>query len=100
MRTNLSQAFAQLRRDGYFARQNFMCCQSCGWSEIPETRRDKAVFYHAQDYRDYKYYREDVYLAWAGDGEFIINTLKNFGLDVDWDGDKGTRIMVKNNSII
>ena len=98
MRTNLSEAFVQLRRDGYFARQNFMCCQSCGWAAIPETRHDKAVFYHAQDYRNYKY-GSDVYLSWDGDGEFIVNTLKNFGLEVEWDGDKYTRILVKNQSI-
>ena len=28
-KANLNQAFKELRKLGYFARQNFMCCQNC-----------------------------------------------------------------------
>jgi hypothetical protein len=54
MRTNLTKAFAELRKNGYFAKQNFLCCQSCGWAELSEKEAEKVVFYHNQDYRDLK----------------------------------------------
>lgn len=92
--TNLSKAFRALRKEGYTAKQNFMCCQSCAWAELSEKEAEKAVFYHNQDYRDLKHH-QDLYLAWAGDGNHIANTLRNFGMEVDWDGTPNTRIAVR-----
>jgi hypothetical protein len=54
MRTNLTKAFAELRKNGYFAKQNFLCCQSCGWAALSDEEAKNAVFYHNQDYRDFK----------------------------------------------
>jgi hypothetical protein len=54
MRTNLTKAFAELRKNGYFAKQNFLCCQSCGWAALSDEEAKNAVFYHNQDYRDLK----------------------------------------------
>ena len=34
----LTQSFKDLRRLGYFARQNFECCQSCAWATVPEEK--------------------------------------------------------------
>ena len=51
MRTNLSMAFAKLRKQGYFAKQNFMCCQSCGWAELSDEQAQKAVFYNKSQNR-------------------------------------------------
>ena len=45
---NLNQAFKELRKLGYFARQNFMCCQNCAWATVPMDAK-KVVFYHKQD---------------------------------------------------
>jgi hypothetical protein len=45
----LNEAFKDLRKSGYFARQNFQCCQSCAWAAIPEEKEEKVVFYHQQD---------------------------------------------------
>jgi len=45
----ITKAFKEIRKNGYFARQNFLCCQSCGWASIPEQKVEKAVFYHRQD---------------------------------------------------
>jgi len=98
-RTNLSNAFAQLRKQGYVAKQNFLCCQSCGWAALSEDEAKLAVFYHKQDHQDFKK-GSDLYLAWAGDGNYIANTLRNFGMEVDWDGTPNTRIVVRNSSII
>ena len=47
-KANLNQAFKDLRKLGYFARQNFWCCQSCAWAAVPVNVK-KVVFYHKQD---------------------------------------------------
>jgi hypothetical protein len=97
--TNLSKAFAQLRKDGYFAKQNFMCCQSCGWAEMSEAEAEKAVFYHAQDAADLRK-GDDLYLCWSGNGHQIARALEHHGMEVEWDGTTSTRIVVRNSSII
>ena len=97
--TNLSKAFRALRKEGYTAKQNFMCCQSCAWAELSEKEAEKAVFYHNQDYRDLKR-GDDLYLAWSGDGNLIAETLIKNGMTISWDGTANTRIIVHSSSII
>jgi hypothetical protein len=89
----LTKAFKELRKAGYFARQNYQCCQGCAWAEIPDEKSERAVFYHGQDKRKIDKYG-DVYLAWSGDAEEIVGILKNNGLDVEWSGDENKRIRV------
>ena len=97
--TNLSKAFRALRKEGYVAKQNFMCCQSCAWAELSEGEAEKAVFYHNQDYQDLKR-GDDLYLAWSGDGNLIAETLIKNGMTISWDGTADTRIIVRSFSII
>jgi hypothetical protein len=97
--TNLTIAFKALRRKGYFAKQNFLCCQSCGWAEINELGYDdKAVFYHVQDYHDYKD-GQDFFLAWRGDGNEIVKTLNKYGVQTLWNGEDNKRIKVLHKSV-
>jgi hypothetical protein len=97
--TNLTIAFKALRRKGYFAKQNFLCCQSCAWAEIAEMGYDdKAVFYHAQDYDNYKD-GQDFFLAWDGDGNEIVETLNKYGVQTEWNGNDVKRIKVITSSI-
>ena len=90
----LNKAFAELRKKGYFARQNFTCCQSCGWAELTDEESKKAVFYHRQDAEDLKK-TGVVYLAWSGSGQDIVNTLNKYGLATKWEGTDNRRIVVK-----
>lgn len=99
MKTNLSKAFAELRKAGYFAKQNYLCCQSCGWASMTEEEADNAVFYHNQDHRSFKK-GDDLSLCWSGNGYQIFYILKKHGLDVVWDGSQFKRIIVKNESVI
>lgn len=93
MKEKISNAFRELRRLGYFARQNFMCCQTCGWAEVPEDKADKAVFYHHQDKE--RLDREGkLYLNWSGDGNLIKSVFEKCGLKVEWNGTDSTRIKV------
>lgn len=92
-KTKLTKAFKELRKQGYFARQNFWCCQTCGWAAMTDEESDKAVFYHAQDNDDLI---EDgsCHLAWSGDGKLIADILTKNGVKVDWDGNNSKRIKI------
>lgn len=98
----LTAAFRELRKRGFFARRNFWCCQSCGWSAVPATNRlghpfAGVVFYHAQDAEQLEKSGE-CYLAWSGDGHQIVRILNQFGINTEWDGEKATRILVKESN--
>ena len=95
--TNLTLAFKDLRKKGYFARMNFLCCQSCAWKAVPQDA-EKVVFYHDQDAENLKE-GGDLYLAWSGDANHIINILSRRGLICEWNGDNSKRILVKNQSV-
>ena len=101
----LTDAFKDLRKQGFFARQNFLCCQSCAWAEAPADK--PVVFYHAQDAaslreaegkRGTSRFKQDdvgVYLAFGHDalaGQKIVDALKRAGVDYTWDGTEDQRI--------
>ena len=91
VRVGLRQAFKTLRKRGYTAKANFLCCQSCAWKAItgapyrPEDETSKIVFYHAQD-NDRLNEMGICHLAWTGDGHEIKLACEAAGLKVDWDG--------------
>ena len=91
---NINKAFKALRKEGFFARQNFWCCSGCGWSAMTETQAKSAVFYHQQDRQMFER-TGTLYLAWSGDGATIVRILKEAGLEVEWDGSESTRILIK-----
>ena len=94
----IDDAFAALREMGFFAKANHTCCQSCGLAEIPADKEMAYVFYHMQDAENLK----DAgvcYLAWGGKvgekfGHTICDTIREAGLEVDWNGSEHTRIKV------
>lgn len=95
-RENLTNAFAELRNVGYFAKENHTCCQTCGWAEVPDEKGDTAVFYHNQDADDLE--ESGVcHLAWSGDGELIKNILLKNDIVVNWDNASGKRIQIDIN---
>ena len=90
---DLNQAFRELRKLGYFARQNFTCCNSCGWASIPNGIDEKAVFYHRQDtatIRDYGI----CYLSWSGNGNEIARVFSKY-FKIEWDGSEDRKIVAK-----
>ena len=90
-KSKITEAFKELRKLGYFARQNFMCCQTCAWGGVPDEKGEKAVFYHQQDNQSLMQYGE-CHLAWAGDGNEIVGVLNKHGIKTSWDGTSSTRI--------
>jgi hypothetical protein len=103
VRSGLREAFKILRRRGYSAKANFLCCQSCGWKAItgnpyrPENGTSKIVFYHAQDNDDLNE-RGVCHLAWQGNGLEIKLACEAAGLKVEWAG-PDQRIQVSANPL-
>jgi hypothetical protein len=109
----LDAAFADLEAAGIVARQDFLCCQTCGCAEMPgefdamrasgRTPRGYA-FYHAQD-TERGVEGAGVYLSF-GDASFddgvksvaiaqeIVDVLRDHGLQPEWNGTFGQRIRV------
>jgi hypothetical protein len=87
----ITRAFRNLRSRGFFAKQNWYCCQSCGCAALP-VGTTRWAFYHAQDADSL---REDgsVFLSWGGDGHTIVKALEGVGLRVEWDGTESRRIL-------
>ena len=90
-RAKVTAGFRRIRKLGYFARQNFWCCQSCAWSNIPE-ENDKVVFYHEQDNDDIKY--GNVLLAWRGNADEIKHVFSLDGLMLSGGETEEERIQV------
>lgn len=94
MSKELNTAFRALRKQGYFARQNFWCCSSCGCYAVPEDKAETFVFYHRQD-ADRLAETGETYLTWAGDPTVIRSVFECAGMEVEHDGSESTRILVK-----
>ena len=118
----ITLAFRSLRKEGFIARQRFLCCGSCAGSavatqvgEMPKARRDKVrglVFYTRQDDGnafDRRGHFTGLYLAYGqihvhevGDvglptvevGQALVKALEAQGLKVEWDGSPDTKIWI------
>lgn len=97
VRQKIGVAFRALRKSGYIARQNFMCCMGCGFAAMPEGTK-KAVFYHRQD-ADRLSSSGRCYIAWGGDGQEIRKAFEAAGLKVEWDGTEAARFCVSEPAV-
>jgi hypothetical protein len=108
----LDQAFAALNHQGIVARQDFSCCNNCGfteiWDEIEEAEKHQAVdgyvFYHLQGTeRAIKTGQllmaygclEDEPNALKGVANTIVAELRRVGLNASWGGTAGHPIVVE-----
>lgn len=117
----LNAAFEALEADGIIARQDWTCCMSCGtgsiFTEYDDARAEERegalkgfVFYHGQD-TDSAAEDGTVLLAFGSFGgdrsneldrterstavaRQVVATLERFQLDVSWDGNVMSRIVV------
>lgn len=106
----LHQAIRSLDGDGFIARCNYSCCQTCGVVEISQEAAAQSpapqsyVFWHEQD-EEGRRKRGTVYLSYgsfSGEdnasaareaGEKIVARLREWKVPVTWNGDPGTRIL-------
>lgn len=118
----LNAAFADLRKQGFLVRKNFLCCQSCAGYSLSEkagelVRAGKEfkgiVYYHNQDNANKKE-GEDFYLAYGSVhhstlgllglpsvevGRAVVETFAERGLETEWNGDDTDRILVRNGVV-
>lgn len=94
-----NKMFRDFRKAGFVARQNYWCCQSCGWAGIESDYNitdddSNVVFYHQQDYEAFKdgNLESILYLAWQGDGNKLKEIIESHGFNVTWNGMKHGRI--------
>jgi hypothetical protein len=109
------KVFPILRKLGFVARMNFSCCASCASYELAQVAKErnktKIVFYHMQADESFKrsgkvclYYFSmlDNESRKREVGIEISNIARQCGLNVTWDGNENTAIVVcknaKNNS--
>lgn len=96
----VKKAFVELRKAGFIARANFMCCMSCasyGLGEIARERGiEKLAYWHHQDEDRLKergqlcvryFSMKDDDEATKVVGQEIVEALKRNGLNVEWSGD-------------
>lgn len=105
-------AFKALRKIGYIARQNFLCCSGCANAQLAneveakggDLETAKHVYYHQQCNDAFRDKRDDLtpdlhgvlFIHWQGDGVEIVRALREQGLDAIWpDGDSGRCIEVR-----
>jgi hypothetical protein len=108
----LDDAFATLNRQGIVARQDFSCCNNCGfteiWHEVEEAEKHQPVegyvFYHLQCTERaiktgkllmaYGCVEEDPE-AFQRVGNTIVGELRRVGLNASWGGTAGHPIVVE-----
>lgn len=76
----VTKSFRELRTNGYFAKQNFWCCSTCAWSQVPE-KCEKAVFYHHQDSESF-FESGNLHIRWMGNRKFIEKIFRKNGLRI------------------
>jgi len=112
----LNKAFADLRKQGIMAKQNYLCCMGCASSSLGEEIRQAhashpnkylgGAYYHSQDAEDLRERgfchigygaapdsaNEELFALTVG--QAVKLTMERHGLKVDWDGDVTQRIRV------
>lgn len=103
---SLSNAFAALRKNGFYARQNFLCCSGCALSAIADNRKPKHTsfaYFHKQDADDLKRHGY-TYIGFGSfadtpennrlAGEQARTIFESHGCPVEWDGSPSKRMVV------
>jgi hypothetical protein len=117
LRSTVLQVFKESRKEGFIARANYLCCQSCADSQIvqdAEKLADKGkrikgcIYWHRQDEDNLRRHNK-LYLAYGNIesekhgviglpnkeiGEIIKSKLERVGLKVEWNSNPDTRILV------
>jgi hypothetical protein len=117
VRNNVLKAFAQLRKEGYLAKANYLCCQTCAGYALTATavKLVKAgkeikgcVYWHKQDEKNF--WKNGIFYLSFGPldskqhgkiglptikvGKHVVAVLKQHSVKTEWDGTEYARIKV------
>jgi len=117
---DINHFFKALHKAGFFARQSYWCCNTCGCAALEKDLKPKHrgwVFYNRQDASAFRSRRydwkiillDDLYLTF-GDTKGNMNVTKRIGREVevialrcgllvDWNGDPQTRIRIHHEKV-
>ncbi|MCD6148080.1 hypothetical protein J7J18_01770 [bacterium] len=120
MRSRLIEVFKELRKEGFLARANFMCCRNCAGSELA-CRAEKlyekgkevkgAIFWTRQDEESLRNHSR-MYIAYGPCvtqkygtiglstkevGKKLCEKLDAYHIPYRWNGDPNVRILVGEN---
>ncbi|MFA6090371.1 MAG: hypothetical protein WC774_01195 [Candidatus Gracilibacteria bacterium] len=96
LKKRVNKMFAALRKQGFFAEQNFLFDDGGCWGAIPCNYKN-AVFYNEQMYDMTFVYGEegdDLYIAWDGDVGTVLKEAMKAGLAVEWEGREDRKVCV------
>jgi hypothetical protein len=113
LKVAVTKAFGALRKQGFVARQSFMCCGGCsggGMATLIKTAQAKGktivggVWYHTQDtdcmketgklFLRYSEPETGITINTKEVGEMVVAALTSVGLTPEWDGDPSQCIIV------
>lgn len=86
--TNLHKAFDKLEKLGYETSRGKECCSSC---TVADFETEKFVYWHEQNDFEGNY----DYIGWSGDGNEILECLKDHVYKAEWNGDDNLKIKVE-----
>jgi hypothetical protein len=121
-KSNLDKAFSELRKLGFIAKQNFMCCGGCAGDSLANRLKDMSkdarervqgvLFYTKQDAADLRK-NGDFYLHYGTItvyfdngksktygrptkevGEAVVEVFSKYGIKTEWNGDPNEKIHV------
>jgi hypothetical protein len=94
--------FATLRKQGFLARQSFMCCMGCACAALPDLPKFQGakgvVYYHKQDAEVWEGRGKDLYIRYGAAmldenpgltqavGAEIVKTAMALGIKTTWNG--------------
>lgn len=85
----VNELFKLFRKEGFVARQNFLCCSTCALAQLEdEGKASKYVYYHSQDGDRFKEEGNRVALRYDSEyGEDLATIAMEAGFIVNWNGD-------------
>jgi hypothetical protein len=110
LRQKIEAVFDKLTREGWFAKSDWQCCQSCGWAAIPKAFCGPIAFFHEQDAEQLDIvnsnpscciafgHSDETPESTIAAGERLVAALKAEGCFVKWDGTENERPTVMMHS--
>ena len=113
LKDKINMVFKELRREGYLARMNYLCCCTCVNCNLSQKAEELEkigkkvegiVYYHQQGEQDlWEYGNVCLYYGTLKDddqertadktiGEQVVKRFQSTGVNVKWDGNPGTAI--------
>jgi hypothetical protein len=109
IKARLNAAFAEIRKAGLFAQQNFMCCSGCALADaaikccVPGRKERGVVYYTQQDndalrevgkcYIRFASFNREKDLSIGDIADVVTTALARQAIQIEWDGNTAHAIL-------